>query len=320
MDFEKVIKNTTDTVNSITSLVEELNALKVGLSTKEELHKKKLESDRSEFESEMVNAKAKFESEMVDAKKKIKSEMAEMKATLETVSDTFKCEMAEVKAKLEAERDAFNEEKNSMATVFKAQTTHVRLNVGGTKVETCIPTISKGSRFFEAMFDGKYENVPAADGFFFVDRDGRHFADILYYLREPNQFPSFMQNWTNEKLTMIICEAKHFMMDKFVAMCENEREARKMKIEENDELKKTLKKKNAELKAQKEMKTGIFKYLEFRFPKGKRVEFSGKVPTELGFSGNGYYAIKQLSDTTITVNQNELSHTDFLLCHPRPGY
>lgn len=59
------------------------------------------------------------------------------------------------------------------------------LNVGGQRFTTTINTLrnAPSPSLFSAMFSGRYDLVRGADGAVFIDRDGRHFADIINYLR-----------------------------------------------------------------------------------------------------------------------------------------
>lgn len=62
----------------------------------------------------------------------------------------------------------------------------IRLNIGGTKFSTTLPTLRKfpGS-MLGAMFSGRFAfPVVDSEGFFFIDRDGTNFRFILNFLRD----------------------------------------------------------------------------------------------------------------------------------------
>lgn len=62
----------------------------------------------------------------------------------------------------------------------------VTLNVGGCRFTTTVSTLrgAPAPSLFAAMFSGRHELQRAPeDGSIFIDRDGRHFADVLNYLR-----------------------------------------------------------------------------------------------------------------------------------------
>ena len=61
------------------------------------------------------------------------------------------------------------------------------LNVGGHRFTTTITTLrnAPAPSLFSAMFSGRHNVVPSGgDGSVFVDRDGRHFAAVLNFLRD----------------------------------------------------------------------------------------------------------------------------------------
>jgi hypothetical protein len=62
----------------------------------------------------------------------------------------------------------------------------VTLNVGGHRFTTTVSTLrnAPAPSLFNAMFSGRHElRRGGDDGAVFIDRDGRHFADVLNFLR-----------------------------------------------------------------------------------------------------------------------------------------
>ena len=60
----------------------------------------------------------------------------------------------------------------------------VKLNVGGSKFETTLSTLTRyPESMLGAMFSGRHEVTPDEEGHVFIDRDGTHFRVILNYLR-----------------------------------------------------------------------------------------------------------------------------------------
>lgn len=58
------------------------------------------------------------------------------------------------------------------------------LNVGGTKFTTSKTTLTSRPSFLEVMFCGRHSLQPSGeDGSFFIDRDPKHFRELLNYLR-----------------------------------------------------------------------------------------------------------------------------------------
>ena len=60
----------------------------------------------------------------------------------------------------------------------------VKLNVGGSKFETTLSTLTRyPDSMLGAMFSGRHEVPPDDEGYVFIDRDGTHFGAILNFLR-----------------------------------------------------------------------------------------------------------------------------------------
>ena len=60
----------------------------------------------------------------------------------------------------------------------------VKLNVGGSKFETTLSTLTRyPDSMLGAMFSGRHEVPPDEEGYVFIDRDGTHFRAILNFLR-----------------------------------------------------------------------------------------------------------------------------------------
>lgn len=55
------------------------------------------------------------------------------------------------------------------------------LNVGGRKFTTSVNTLRNAPNpsLFSAMFSGRHKLIKDEEGCYFIDRDGRHFHDIL---------------------------------------------------------------------------------------------------------------------------------------------
>jgi hypothetical protein len=87
-----------------------------------------------------------------------------------------------------AERAALDVEKAAMEKTYAFQTSIVKLDVGGHKFTTSLPTLtSVPDTYLAALFSGRHPLAPNADGAFFIDRDGAHFRHIINYLRDPGR-------------------------------------------------------------------------------------------------------------------------------------
>ena len=62
----------------------------------------------------------------------------------------------------------------------------INLNVGGTLFTTSLATLTRfPNTMFGAMFSSRHELQKNVAGVYFIDRDGRHFHEILNFLRGP---------------------------------------------------------------------------------------------------------------------------------------
>ena len=61
----------------------------------------------------------------------------------------------------------------------------VKLNVGGSRFETTLSTLTRHpDSMLAVMFSGRHEVPQDDDGYVFIDRDGAHFRIILNFLRD----------------------------------------------------------------------------------------------------------------------------------------
>ncbi|DBA66409.1 hypothetical protein WJX79_000202 [Trebouxia sp. C0005] len=93
--------------------------------------------------------------------------------------------LAESSEQLKRERQEFEEEKQRVSQVFSGND-KVVLNVGGVNFTTTQTTLQNAPApsLFAAMFSGRHTLTADQNGHYFFDRDGRHFHDILNYLRD----------------------------------------------------------------------------------------------------------------------------------------
>lgn len=116
-----------------------------------------------------------------------KSGVSNMESLLEGLVSAVGAEreaLARERAQLAAERKALEQERSHVQQVL-CDSEQVNLNVGGGRFTTTVSTLrnAPAPSLFAAMFSGRHELQRAADGSIFIDRDGRHFADVLNFLR-----------------------------------------------------------------------------------------------------------------------------------------
>jgi hypothetical protein len=67
----------------------------------------------------------------------------------------------------------------------EAQQGRVVLDIGGYRYTTSVQTLRRlPGTFFDAYFSGRYTMDRSEDGSIFIDRDGKHFGQVLEYLRD----------------------------------------------------------------------------------------------------------------------------------------
>ncbi|GIL75612.1 hypothetical protein Vretimale_15136 [Volvox reticuliferus] len=93
--------------------------------------------------------------------------------------------LEEARRQLEEERSQWELERQRVQTILH-DVEQVTLNVGGRKFTTSVNTLRNAPNpsLFNAMFSGRHKLTKDEDGCYFIDRDGRHFHDILNYLRD----------------------------------------------------------------------------------------------------------------------------------------
>ncbi|KAK9843859.1 hypothetical protein WJX84_002268 [Apatococcus fuscideae] len=97
------------------------------------------------------------------------------------------------KAQLFQDRQDFEDESKRVAQVAASDNEQITLNVGGSIFKTTAATLrdSPAPSLFAAMFSGRHALSFQKDGTLFIDRDGRHFHDILNFLRDGSfNFPT----------------------------------------------------------------------------------------------------------------------------------
>jgi len=95
---------------------------------------------------------------------------------------------AECWREIAAGRAALDAEKAAMENTYAFQTSIIKLDVGGHKFTTSLPTLtSVPDTYLAALFSGRHPLAPNADGAIFIDRNGTHFGHILSYLRDPGR-------------------------------------------------------------------------------------------------------------------------------------
>ncbi|KAJ1411616.1 BTB/POZ protein, partial [Ochromonadaceae sp. CCMP2298] len=77
----------------------------------------------------------------------------------------------------------------------------VKLDVGGVRYTTTLTTLRRfPDSMIGCMFSGRHALSKGEDGYFFIDRDGRHFYHILNFLRAPEGYTDGLEGREKEEL------------------------------------------------------------------------------------------------------------------------
>jgi hypothetical protein len=88
-----------------------------------------------------------------------------------------------------AVKTELEKEKAAMEKIQTFQKSKILLNVGGHRFETSLHTLTQvPDTYFAAVFSGRFELTPGADGAYSIDRDGVHFRHLLNCLRDYGSF------------------------------------------------------------------------------------------------------------------------------------
>jgi hypothetical protein len=92
-------------------------------------------------------------------------------------------ERAKGLAEVAKERADLHREIAAMQKQQEAQQGRVVLDIGGYRYTTSVQTLRRlPGTFFDAYFSGRYTMERSEDGSIFIDRDGKHFGQVLEYL------------------------------------------------------------------------------------------------------------------------------------------
>jgi N-acetylneuraminic acid mutarotase len=88
-------------------------------------------------------------------------------------------------AEVAKEKTDLHREITAMQKRQEAQQGRVVLDIGGYRYTTSVQTLRRlPGTFFGAYFSGRYTMDRSEDGSIFIDRDGKHFGQVLEYLRD----------------------------------------------------------------------------------------------------------------------------------------
>jgi len=170
------------------------------------------------WEDTKIKEAKQIEAEIQQRKNTVEEEIAQKMKEEEAKALKRQEEIERERQKLEQMRIQFEEEKKKMEILEKAQEGWVKLNIGGTSLETSVSTLSKCD-YFNSMFSGRYSVKKNSEGDFIVriDRDGKYFDHILNFLRDGklSVVPS------SSVASALIVEAEYYGISQLVAVLKN---------------------------------------------------------------------------------------------------
>lgn len=122
-----------------------------------------------------------FKDLLADLVEQLEKEREDLRSGVEKERE----ELQRSREQLKAEKQSFEEESRRVHQVLN-ESEQIELNVGGHRFTTTVLTLrnAPSPSLFNAMFSGRHSLKKDKDGCCFIDRDGRHFHDILNYLRD----------------------------------------------------------------------------------------------------------------------------------------
>ncbi|KAJ1422541.1 BTB/POZ protein [Ochromonadaceae sp. CCMP2298] len=125
---------------------------------------------------------------LANEKQQFEDEKQQWEAAKETIIQRAKKEADSILARAAGEKQQWEAEKAALAGVQHFESV-VKLDVGGVRYTTSLTTLRRfPDSMIGCMFSGRHALSKGEDGYFFIDRDGRHFHHILNFLRSPEGY------------------------------------------------------------------------------------------------------------------------------------
>ena len=132
-----------------------------------------------------------------------KEEAVNLKAEAEKIVQSAHNEVEAMKVELAN----WEEEKKRIASTHNVEAT-IKLDIGGQLFTTTLTTLTRfPEAMLGAMFSGRHALTKNEAGAHFIDRDGRHFHEILNFLRSPETFDNEFQG---RQLTELKNESEYY--------------------------------------------------------------------------------------------------------------
>ncbi|XP_053213219.1 BTB/POZ domain-containing adapter for CUL3-mediated RhoA degradation protein 2-like [Panonychus citri] len=112
-----------------------------------------------------------------------------------------------------------NENKSLIKEQFtnRDKSEYVKLNVGGSLFQTTISTLTRVDCMLKSMFSGQLPVQKDQEGWVMIDRNGKHFATILDFLR--NNSVRLLDN--ADEVEELLTESMYYSIQELVGLCES---------------------------------------------------------------------------------------------------
>jgi hypothetical protein len=128
--------------------------------------------------------RASCDAALASARTQLEGGLADLAKERTNMLDECDKERAKGLAVVAKERADLHREIAAMQKQEEAQQGRVVLDIGGYRYTTSVQTLRRlPGTFFDAYFSGRYAMDRSEDGSIFIDRDGKHFGQVLEYLR-----------------------------------------------------------------------------------------------------------------------------------------
>jgi hypothetical protein len=129
--------------------------------------------------------RASCDAAMALARVQLEGGLADLAREREKGFDEVNKERSKGLAEVAKEKADLHREIAAMQKQQEAQQGRVVLDIGGYRYTTSLQTLRRlPGTFFDAYFSGRYTMDRSEDGSIFIDRDGKHFGQVLEYLRD----------------------------------------------------------------------------------------------------------------------------------------
>jgi hypothetical protein len=137
-----------------------------------------------------ATTKKNLEALLKNYEKKLRDVDIESKQIIEQAKVEGTAELTRIKE----EKRKWEEEKKAIVQTYTFEDGEIKLDIGGKCFTTTLTSLTRfPDTMIGAMFSGRHDLKKNASGAYFLDRDGKHFRQILNFLRAPENYQIYLQ-------------------------------------------------------------------------------------------------------------------------------